>query len=224
LPTDVVVVVDDPTLFAESLRTALSLAGYRVDWIPAEEAERAGMPRLSSDRTASTAVVLDLDLVDGPSALTLLDELVGRGFRVVVLTASDDHTQWARCLELGASGVVSKTLPLPDIVASVDRLAAGHPLMTQAERAELQREVEDRARREHEIGTRFAQLSVEEAWVLGRLIEGEVAHDIARRSVHPPSVVYAQVNSILAKLEVTTWLGAVALANEYGWQPPTPDG
>ena len=60
--------------------------------------------------------------------------------------------------------------------------------------------------------------------MLGRLMEGEVAHDIARTSVHPPAIVHAQVNSILAKLGVTTWFGAVGLANEYGWQPPTPDG
>lgn len=224
MPTDVVVVVDDPTLFAESLRTALSLSGYRVDWVPAHEAGRADMSWVSSDSAVPAAAVLDLDLADGPSALTLLEELVGHGLRVVVLTASDDHAQWARCLELGASGVVSKTLPLPDIIASVDRLAAGHPLMTQAQRSELQREVEDRARREHEVGIRFAQLSVEEAWVLGWLMEGEVAQDIARMSAHPPSVVHAQVNSLLAKLGVTTWLGAVALANEYGWQPPAQAG
>ena len=213
-------VVDDPTLFAESLRTALSLAGYDVDWVPAQEADRGGMPWLSGDRATPVAAVLDLDLADGPSALTLLEALVGHGVRVVVLTASDDHAQWARCLELGASGVVSKTVPLPDIIATVDRLAAGHPVMTQAERLQLQREVADRAFREREIGARFARLSAGEAWVLARLMEGEVAHDIARRSDRSPAVVHAQVNSTLTKLGVTTWWGAVGLANEHGWQPP----
>lgn len=212
-------VVDDPTLFAESLRTALSLAGYDVDWVPAAEAERRGLPWLAGNR-APAAAVLDLDLADGPSALGLLEELVGHGVRVAVLTASDDHAQWARCLELGASGVVSKTLPLPDVVAAVARLAAGRPVMTQAQRAELQDEAEGHARREHELETRFARLSAEEASVLARLMEGEVAHDIARMSAQSPSVIYARVNSILTKLGVTTWLGAVGLANEHGWQPP----
>lgn len=224
MPTDVVVVVDDPTLFAESLRTALTLAGYDVDWVPAAEAERGGMPWLAGDSATPAAAVLDLDLADGPSALGLLEELVGHGVRVAVLTASDDHAQWARCLELGASGVVSKTLPLPDVVAAVDRLAAGHPVMTQAQRVQLQHEAEDLARREHELGARFARLTAAEAWVLARLMEGEVAHDIARLSARPPSVVHAQVNSILAKLGVTTWLGAVGLANESGWQPPAQAG
>jgi len=220
LPTDVVVVVDDPTLFSESLRTALSLAGYDVDWVPAAEADRVGMPWLSGGNATPAAAVLDLDLADGPSALTLLEELVGHGVRVAVLTASDDHAQWARCLELGASGVVSKTLPLPDVVAAVDRLAAGRPVMPQSQRVELQHEAEDRARREHELEARFARLSIAESRVLARLIDGEVAHDIARVSAQSPSVVHAQVNSILAKLGVTTWLGAVGLATEYGWQPP----
>lgn len=220
MPTDVVVVVDDPTLFSESLRTALSLAGYDVDWVPAAEADRVGMPWLSGGNATPAAAVLDLDLADGPSALTLLEELVGHGVRVAVLTASDDHAQWARCLELGASGVVSKTLPLPDVVAAVDRLAAGRPVMPQSQRVELQHEAEDRARREHELEARFARLSIAESRVLARLIDGEVAHDIARVSAQSPSVVHAQVNSILAKLGVTTWLGAVGLATEYGWQPP----
>jgi DNA-binding NarL/FixJ family response regulator len=219
LPTDVVV-VDDPTLFAESLRTALSLAGYDVDWVPAQEAGRVGMPWLSDNRAAPAAAVLDLDLADGPSALKLLEDLVGQGVRVAVLTASDDHVQWARCLELGASGVVSKTLPLPDVIAAVDRLAAGQPVMTQVQRSELQREVEDHARREHEREIRFSKLSVEEAWVLGRLMEGEVAHDIARMAAQPPAVVHALVTSILTKLQVTTWLGAVSLANDNDWAPP----
>jgi DNA-binding NarL/FixJ family response regulator len=224
LPTDVVVVVDDPTLFAESLRTALSLAGYDVDWVPAAEAGRHGLPWVASARAVPAAAVHDHDLADGPSALGLLEELVGHGVRVAVLTASDDHAQWARCLELGASGVVSKTLPLPDVVAAVDRLTAGHPVMTHAQRAQLQHEAEDHARREHELATRFARLSAEEASVLARLMEGEVAHDIARTSAQSPSVVYARVNSILTKLGVTTWLGAVGLASEHGWQPPAQAG
>ena len=224
MPTDVVMVVDDPTLFAESLRTALSLAGYDVDWVPAAEAGRVGMPWLSDDRTTPATAVLDLDLADGPSALMLLEELVGHGVRVAVLTASDDHAQWARCLELGASGVVSKTLPLPDVVAAVDRLTAGRPVMTQAQRAQLEHEAEDHARRAHDLEARFGQLSVEEAWVLARLMEGEVAHDIARMSAQSPSHVHARVNSILSKLGVTTWLGAVGLATEYGWQPPPQTG
>lgn len=218
------VVVDDPTLFAESLRTALSLAGYEVDWVPSDEAGRIGTRWRSGDRAAPVAAVLDLDLTDGPSALTLLEELVDQGVRVAVMTASDDHVQWARCLELGASGVVSKTLPLPDVIAVVDRLAAGQPVMTQFQRSQLQREVEDHARREHDLEVRFARLSVDEAWVLGRLMQGEVAHDIARLAGRPPAVVHAQVNSILVKLGVPTWLGAVGLANDYDWHPPAQAG
>lgn len=219
MPTDVVV-VDDPTLFAESLRTALSLAGYDVDWVPADEAGRGSAPWLSKDRAAPAVAVLDLDIADAPSALPLLEELVGHGVRVAVLTASDDHVRWARCLELGASGVVSKTLPLPELIAVVDRLAAGQPVMTQTQLSQLRREVDDRTRREHDLEVRFARLSLDEAWVLGRLMEGEVEHDIARTGARSPNVVHAQVNSILVKLGVATWLGAVVLANDHGWQPP----
>ncbi|GAA4711018.1 response regulator [Nocardioides conyzicola] len=221
MPTDLVI-VDDPTLFAESLRTALSLAGHSVDWLPADEATRAGMPWVVGDRAAPSAAVLDLDLTHRRSALDLLEQLVGQGVRVAVLTASDDHLEWARCLELGAIGVVQKTLPLSDVVAAVSRLAAGEPVMTETQRSELQREVDDRARRERELEARFALLSPDEAWVLGRLMAGELVHDIARTPpVRSPGVVHGLVNSALHKLQVASWLGAVNLAHEYGWSPPS---
>ena len=195
------VIVDDPTLFAESLRTALSLAGLDVDWVLPAQASSAGIGPPS-------VAVLDLDLTDGTSALTLLEQLVGSGARVAVVTASDDHTAWVRCLELGATGVVSKTLPLADIVAKVGRLAAGEPVMSASERRQLQRETDDHLRRVREMEDLFGQLTADEAWVLGQLMAGTVAHDVA------------QVSSILTKLRVTTWLGAVGLANDYGWVPP----
>ena len=207
------VVVDDPTLFAESLRTALALAGYAVDWVLPAQASSAGID-------GPSVAVLDLDLADGPSPLTLLEQLVGRGVSVAVVTASDDHTEWARCLELGATGVVSKSLPLAKIVAKVGRLAAGEPMMTASERSLLQREAEDHFLRVREMETLFGQLTPAEAWVLGQLMEGTVAHEIAQQGEQPPSVVHAQVSSILTKLRVTTWLGAVGLANDYGWVPP----
>jgi two-component system nitrate/nitrite response regulator NarL len=201
LSADAVVIVDEPTLFAESLRTALSLAGHDVDWVLPGQASSAGIG-------ASSVAVLDLDLADGTSPLTLLEQLVGRGARVAVVTASDDHTAWARCLELGATGVVSKTLPLADIVAKVGRLAAGEPMMSASEQRQLQHEADEHLRRRREMETLFGRLTADEAWVLGELMAGSVAHDIA------------QVSSILTKLRVTTWLGAVGLANDYGWVPP----
>lgn len=207
------VIVDDPTLFAESLRTALSLAGYDVGWVLPAQASNAGIG-------GPSVAVLDLDVADGPSALNLLEQLVGRGVRVAVMTASDDHAEWMRCLELGAAGVVSKTLPLADIVAKVGRLATGEPMMTASERSHLQREADDHLRRVREMESLFGQLTPGEAWVLGQLMEGTVAHDIAQMTDRPPATVHAQVSSILTKLRVTTWLGAVGLANDYGWVPP----
>jgi DNA-binding NarL/FixJ family response regulator len=213
LSADAVVIVDDPTLFAESLRTALSLAGYDVDWVLPAQAGEVGAD-------GPSVAVLDLDLPDRQGALTLLEQLVGRGSRVAVVTASDDHTEWVRCLELGATGVVSKTLPLADIVAKVGRLAAGEPMMTGPERLQLQREADEHLRRVREMESLFGQLTSGEAWVLGQLMEGTVAHDIAQLTDRTPSTVHAQVSSILTKLRVTTWLGAVGLANDYGWVPP----
>lgn len=218
------VVVDDPTLFAESLRTALSLAGYDVHWFSAAAASATSMELLSADGTTPAAAVLDLDLTAAGSAEAILGDLVAQGIPVAVLTAVDDHSVWARCLELGASGVIPKTLPLAELVALVGRLASGEAVITPWERRQLRREKHDKVRRERDLALRFSRLDEAEEWVLGQLVQGVLAADIAQVTGRPAAEVNALVSSILTKLDVTTWLGAVSLANDYGWFPPGQTG
>ena len=51
-------------------------------------------------------------------------------------------------------------------------------------------------------------------------MKGRAVRQIAERGVVSEATVRTQVKSILAKLEVSSQLAAVGMANEMGWQAP----
>jgi DNA-binding NarL/FixJ family response regulator len=67
---------------------------------------------------------------------------------------------------------------------------------------------------------RLELLTPRERQVLGALIKGRHVHEIARTDVVSEATVRTQVKSILGKLEVTSQLEAVGLANSVGWHVP----
>ena len=54
--------------------------------------------------------------------------------------------------------------------------------------------------------------------MLGALIEGRAVRTISKDSVVSEATVRTQVKSILSKLEVSSQLAAVGMANQVGWR------
>ena len=54
--------------------------------------------------------------------------------------------------------------------------------------------------------------------MLGALIEGRTVRAISEESVVSEATVRTQVKSILNKLEVSSQLAAVGMANQVGWK------
>ena len=76
-----------------------------------------------------------------------------------------------------------------------------------------------RERRVHDdIRRRLDLLTPRERQVLGALIEGRTVRAISHESVVSEATVRTQVKSILAKLEVSSQLAAVGIANQIGWK------
>jgi DNA-binding NarL/FixJ family response regulator len=65
----------------------------------------------------------------------------------------------------------------------------------------------------------FESLTPREAAVLGDLLEGRSADDIAEASFVSITTVRAQIRSILSKLGVRSQLAAVSMARRAGWSP-----
>ncbi|QZY29812.1 response regulator [Nocardioides coralli] len=218
-----ILIVEDHTLFAESLELALSMEGYDVRRMAVSEMRGSQAALVSAIvRLHPRIVLLDLDLGHFGDGVRIIAPLARAGIWVVVVTASPDESRWGQCLRYGARKVLSKTRPLNEIMATVRRLNQGLPVIDREERERLltawHRDRED----QEELHLRLERLTGRERQVLGNLMEGNTVRDISRASVVSEATVRTQIKSILAKLEVSSQLAAVGLAHKVGWRPPTP--
>ncbi|GGR48964.1 DNA-binding response regulator [Nocardioides luteus] len=214
-----VVIVEDHTLFAESLELALTFEGY--------DAERVDLPEEPASETKLTSmimrpqpriVLLDLDLGHHGSGVRLVSPLARAGADVVVVTGSNDESRWGHALHSGARTVLSKRVPLGEILGTVRRLNYGNSVLDVDERERLIRAWVGQGQDLIETRRRLAQLSRRETQVLEHLMDGFTVGDIAKIRVVSEATVRTQVKSILSKLGVSSQIAAVSLAHKAEWR------
>ncbi|KQV67825.1 LuxR family transcriptional regulator [Nocardioides sp. Root122] len=214
-----VLIIDDHLLFAESLELALSLEGYDVRRLelPAEGGSMATLRSLAL-RANPRTVMLDLDLGRFGDGMNLIAPLARAHVNVVVLTASEDVGRWGGCMRMGARKVLPKSGALQSALATVRRLHQGLPVIGREELESLL-DAWARDRQAHDdIRRRLDLLTPRERQVLGALIDGRTVRTISQDSVVSEATVRTQVKSILNKLEVSSQLAAVGMANQIGWR------
>ncbi len=214
-----ILIIEDHMLFAESMDLALTIEGYDVRRLPVPEMGSSQAALLSAiTRLRPRIVLLDLDLGHLGDGVRLIAPIARTGAHVVVVTASADRGRWGECLRYGARKVLTKARPLNEIMATIRRLNQGLPVMDPEERNELLHVWHEERQVHHEFRLRLQRLTAREREVLGHLMEGHTVRDIAHLSVVSEATVRTQVKSILAKLEVSSQLAAVGLANTTGWR------
>src|SRR3954452_8119634 len=83
-----VTVVDDHSLFAETLVIALRAEGFQAQCVVPRDDVSAGKLARAIDQTHPNLVLLDLDLGVGRDGTSLVPTLVGSGVTVAVVTGS----------------------------------------------------------------------------------------------------------------------------------------
>ena len=215
-----ILIIEDHMLFAESMDLALTIEGYDVRRLPVPDMGSSQAALLSAiTRLRPRIVLLDLDLGHLGDGVRLIAPIARTGAHVVVVTASADRGRWGECLRYGARKVLTKARPLNEIMATIRRLNQRLPVMDPEERNELLHVWHEERQAHHEFRLRLQRLTAREREVLGHLMEGHTVRDIAHISVVSEATVRTQVKSILAKLEVSSQLAAVGLANTTGWRP-----
>ncbi|WP_101523795.1 MULTISPECIES: response regulator transcription factor [Nocardioides] len=215
-----VCVIEDHTLFAESLQIALELKGHEVRRVPLPADLHSATTLLPAVmRHQPHVLLLDLDLGNADGS-RLIEPVARAGTAVVVLTGSSDRARWGQCLRLGARKVMVKTSPLNEILSTIRLIGEGRPVMTVEAREELVRHWQEERAQVSELLDRLNRLTAREAEVLGQLMDGRQVRQIAETSVVSEATVRTQVKSILSKLEVTSQIGAVGLAHHAGWVAP----
>jgi two-component system nitrate/nitrite response regulator NarL len=214
-----VLIVDDHVLFAESLELALSLEGYDVRRLelPEEGGSMATLRSLAL-RANPRTVILDLDLGRFGDGVNLISPLAHAHVNVVVVTASQELGRWGECMRLGARKVLTKSGALQQALSTVRRLHQGLPVTTREELESLLDAWSHQSRVDDDIRRRLDRLTPRERQVLEALIEGRTVRAISQDSVVSEATVRTQVKSILNKLEVSSQLAAVGMANQIGWR------
>lgn len=207
-----VAVIDDHRLVGESLAQVLRARGFLACVADGSASEIA---RLRTERL--DLAVLDLQLGEGVDTLAVLRDLVGRGVRVVMLSASSDDAALGRCIAAGALGVVAKAGSLEHLVDILAGILAGEDHLSVGRRAGLVVAAAAQQRQAVEALAPFARLSRSESEVLVALSLGKRVGEVAQERYVSVLTVRAQIRSIFTKLGVHDQLGAVSLAHRTGW-------
>jgi two-component system, NarL family, nitrate/nitrite response regulator NarL len=209
-------VVEDHELLAQSLAAVLEAEGFEVV-VPGSRSPQA----IASVAAALSpdAVLLDLHLDDGASAVPLIEPLRATGAAVVMVTGETDRIWLAECLEAGAAGVVPKSAPFDRLIASLRKVLEGGELIGVSEREQLLADLRSHRSESGARQERFAALTPREQQVLMHLMQGHSAESIAEIEVVALSTVRSHIRSVLSKLGVSSQLAAVAAAREVGWSP-----
>jgi DNA-binding NarL/FixJ family response regulator len=212
-----VLVVEDHPLVATGLELALRARGWMVHTVDGPNA--ATVLSVAGDLRPD-CVLLDLHLGDDlGSGVDLIAPLLAAGARVVMLTAETDVYLLASCVEAGAEGWIGKDAFVDRIVASVEDVLAGRPLLGAAAREALLDDLRVRRESLTRALSPFERLTPRERLVLGGLAEGLSADEIATSHYVSLTTVRSQVRAILQKLGVRSQLAAVAMVNRAGWKP-----
>ena len=212
-------VVDDHVL----VRAAL-VAALRDDGLPAHGCRATTIDGILAEASTHEpgVVLLDLDLGQGPDGTSVdgveaVAPLRARHWTVVVVSAATGphRSRVAAAITAGAHGQVPKSSSFDELIAAVTAVASGRGLMSDAERRrwiDLHRAEREETRRRAVL---LSRLTARERFVLERLAAGRRAVEIAAEHVVSVTTVRSQIRAILAKLEVSSQLSAVALLQAH---------
>lgn len=207
-----VLIVDDHEVLATSLSRALDLEP------DLQVVGRAGTLAAAQQLIGSAApdvLLLDHRLPDG-DGVTAIPQLraLRQRMSIVVLTASTAEHVLVAAIEAGASGFVSKTRGLTELVAAVRAAAAGEAVVSPEMLSRLLPRLHRRT------GSNGHQaLTEREREVLALVAEGLTNAAIAERLVVSVHTVRNHVANLSAKLGASSKLEALAIAVREGLLP-----
>lgn len=211
-----VLIVDDHELVGTSLLLSLRRESFDAHLVTRGDADAV---LAATARLTPGVVLLDLDLgrdqrgrpLDGTR---LVGPLTAAGWKVIILSGSADRAGIGAALDAGALAWVPKNAPLPALVAAVRAAQEDRPVMPPERREQLIATARRVAAEQARLAAKLARLSRREREVLAMLAQGRRAQAVADHFVVSLATVRTQIRGVLAKLEVSSQLEAVALYRE----------
>jgi DNA-binding NarL/FixJ family response regulator len=207
-------IVDDHPVFREGLRRCLE-SRKGVELIAAV-GDGPAMWRAIDEAGRPQIVLMDVEL-PGESGVDLTRALHERlpDVRVVMLTAFSDSERVFAALKAGAVGYLLKNVPPDEIRTTIERAAAGEPMLTGEIAGRVLREFE-RERADEAHRQQLASLTPREEEILKLLATGDSNREIGTRLFISEQTVKNHVASIFRKLHVNDRTKAALLAVKLG--------
>ena len=193
-------IVDDHALVREGLKRALTHEGFTQ----ITEASSIAEARAQISASKPDVVTIDINLPDG-SGFELVSWIrsISREIGVVVLTLNDHENYIRAAMKAGASAFVSKSEPIPALVAAIKHSLIS-PLSFGAQG--LAKVLS------HSHNT----LTAREFDLLVQLEQGQTTAQISKTLFISPATVKTHLASIYRKLEVTNRTAAIHAMHEQG--------
>jgi DNA-binding NarL/FixJ family response regulator len=207
-----VMVVDDHPMWRDGVARDLAENGFDVRATAADEAAAVRIART----VRPSVVLMDLNL-GGTSGVAATREITTAlpETKVLVLSASGEHSDVLEAVKAGASGYLVKSASVAELVDAVHRTAAGDPVFT----AGLAGLVLGEYRRMADApdgGAEPPRLTERETDVLRLVAKGLTARQIAERLVLSHRTVENHVQSTLRKLQLHNRVELARYAIEHG--------
>jgi DNA-binding NarL/FixJ family response regulator len=206
-----VMVVDDHPMWRDAVERDLAAAGHEVVAVAANG--REALARFPAARPQ--VVVLDLQ-IPAPDGVEVTAEIARQAptVRVLVLSASGEQGDVLAAVKAGATGYLVKSASREELLAAVDRVAAGDPVFTPGLAGlvlgEFQRLAEEPA------GPVEQTLTERETEVLKMVAKGLSYRQIADRLVLSHRTVQNHVQNTLGKLQMHNRVELTRYAIEHG--------
>jgi len=207
-----VMVVDDHPIWREGVARDLQERGLRV---VATAADAAAAVRIAA-ATRPAVVLMDLNLgaTSGVAAIAgILEKLPET--RVLVLSASGEHTDVLEAVKAGATGYLVKSAGVEELLAAVRRTADGYPVFTPGLAGLVLGEYRRLADEPSGRGDAPA-ITERETEVLRLVAKGLTARQIGERLRLSHRTVESHVQNTLRKLQLHNRAQLVRYAIEQG--------
>ncbi|MCX6398184.1 MAG: response regulator transcription factor [Propionibacteriales bacterium] len=203
-----VMVVDDHPMWRDAVERDLAQAGLDVVAVAANGREAlARFPAARPD-----VIVLDLQ-IPAPNGIEVTAEVARQNpdIRVLVLSASGEHTDVLAAVKAGATGYLVKSASREELLAAVRTVAAGDPVFTPGLAGMVLGEFQQTGQDPNE-----PRLTERETEVLKMVAKGLEYRQIAERLVLSHRTVQNHVQSTLRKLQMHNRVELTRYAIERG--------
>jgi DNA-binding NarL/FixJ family response regulator len=209
-----VMVVDDHTAFAESLREVL---GHRAGLeLTATAASGEAAVQLADD-THPDVILMDQRL-PGTNGAQTTAQILARlpNTKVVILTGGGTDDEMLDAVEAGVSGYLMKTARVAEIADAIQRVAAGEMLIPAATLHDLMQRARERTRARQDRERIGASLTPRERQVLRLMATAKDTAAMAEALGVTWHTARGYVQAVIEKLGAHSRLAAVLRGQELG--------